>query len=65
MPNDVLSRRPAVGGSPTLLAAQLITEIHELLRDHHAALEGHRLVYRLNERGEPVISLVLPARSAD
>lgn len=52
--------KPKPAATPSLLAARLMTEIHELLRDRHRGMRNHRVVYRVNDRGEQVISLVLP-----
>jgi hypothetical protein len=46
---------------PSAFVAKVMTDLYEFVRDRHRTMRGHRIVYRRNDRGEAVISLVLPA----
>ncbi len=64
MPDNVRPpRNPRQPDAPTLLAARIMTEVYELIRERHKTMRGHRVVYKTNDRGEHVISLVFPPQS--
>ena len=50
--------RMANEGGPTLGARVLMTELEQLARAKR--LVGHRVVYKMNDRGEHVIALIFP-----
>jgi hypothetical protein len=64
MPDDARPpQTPPQSEEKSLFAARIMTEIYELVRERHGGVKAHRIVYKVNDRGEQVISLVLPLRA--